>query len=75
MKPRRIDKYYLPVGPRYDSLDSIARRLRLGSDNRYLLPHQAVQERGLPRIRPPYDGHKSRPKEYFLQLPGLGRVW
>jgi len=49
----RVDKDDLPLRLGHNSLDAVARGLRLGSYDRDLLPDQSIYKRGLPRIRPP----------------------
>src|SRR5580692_530240 len=60
VQPWSIDKNNLALGPRYKALNAVARRLRLGSDNRDLLANQAVEERRLPRVGTSHNRHESR---------------
>src|SRR5208282_595068 len=57
---RRINEHHLPLRVRHDPLNAVARGLRLGRDDGHLLPHEPVQQRGLPCVRPAHDGHESR---------------
>src|SRR6266478_413170 len=65
MQSRRINKHNLPLRLRHNSLNPVPRRLRLRSNNRHLLHHQPVHQRGLPRVPPSNNGHKPRLKSLF----------
>ena len=49
---REVDHHQLPVRPGGDAADRAAGRLRAVGDDRHLLPHEAVEQRGLADVRP-----------------------
>jgi len=51
MNPRGIDKYNLPLVRRQNTADHLPGSLRLGRDNRQILPDQTIEQRRLPNIR------------------------
>src|ERR1700687_5246903 len=59
MQSRRINQHDLSICPVDDSLNSIARGLRLRSHNGNLLSHQPVHQCAFARIRTPHNRHKS----------------
>ena len=52
VKARRVQQHELGVAVADDGGDAAARGLRLGRDDRDLLPHQGVRKRGLADVRP-----------------------
>ena len=68
MQARRIDKHNLTARIRDDSLDAVARRLRLRCDYGDLLTYETIEQRGLSRVRPPHNGDESRAKSRFPLL-------
>src|SRR5207244_2585272 len=56
----RVEEDDLAVGPVQDGQDAVAGRLRLVGDDRDLVAHQPVDERGLAHVGPADDGDEAR---------------
>jgi hypothetical protein len=62
VNPRRVEEQELRPGQILDSQDAVPGRLRPRRDDAQIVAHQPVDERGLPDVGPPDDGHIAGPK-------------